>query len=323
MGVKTVEPISLKTEILILGAGPAGLTAGLYSARAGRKTIILEGRGRSRLASGYRVENYPGFLGIDSLELRAKFRQQAEHFGAQILAEEAIDFSLSTDPKYAVSRDHLIEAQAVIFATGKPFTKERMIPGEERLVGAGISYCSTCDGPLYRGQKVVAYGSGQEAAEDVLALKQMGVEVTWVLGRENELALPAPLGHELLGSGIPIRAKTAVSRIEGEVRLEKVILSREGGEEEIMASALFIFRDAPTAPFLAKAGLELDQKQCLLVDRFQRTNIEGVFAAGDVTCGGMQIVSAAGEGAVAAMQAIAFIRKKADRNGGQPSKKEP
>ncbi len=317
MGAKTAEPIDLKTEILILGAGPAGLAAGIYAARAGRRTLILEGRSQSRLASGYRVENYPGFLDIDSQELRAKFRQQAEHFGAELLASEAIDFSLSADPKYVATRDHLIEAQAVIFAIGKPFTKERMIPGEERLLGAGISYCSTCDGPLYRGQKVIAFGSGEEAAEDVLALKQMGVEVIWVLGRDKELSFPEPLNARLLASGIPLRPRTAVSRIEGEGRVEKILLSREGGEEEITASALFIFRDVPTAPFLAKAGLELDHKQCLQVDRFQRTNIEGVFAAGDVTCGGMQIVSAAGEGAVAAMQAIAFIRKRTEPQSGQ------
>jgi len=301
---------NIKTEILILGAGPAGLTAGLYAARAGNKTLVLEGRAASRPVSGYQVENYPGFIAIDSLELRDKFRGHAEHFGAEILAADAISFSLSTDPKYAVTREHFIEAKAVIIATGRPFSKERMIPGEEHLVGAGVSYCSTCDGPLYRGQKVAAFGHGEEAAEDALALKHMGVEVEWILGRGKELELQTPLMEEIRASGISIRAKTAVKNILGESRVEKIILTGEGGDEVIEAAALFIFRETPTAPLFAKAGLQLDHKQCILVDRFQKTNLEGVFAAGDVTCGGMQIVSAAGEGAVAAMQAISYVRKK-------------
>ena len=311
MKVQTREPKNLKTEILILGAGPAGLTAGLYAARAGRKTLILEGRAASRLASGYRVENYPGFIAIDSLELRDKFRNHAEHFGAEILTSDAIDFSLSTDPKYVVTRDALIEAQAVVIATGRPISKDRMIPGEERLLGAGVSYCSTCDGPLYRGQKVAAFGQGEEAAEDVLALKHMGVELEWILGREKEIDLPSPLSKKISESGIHVRAKTEVKEIVGENRVEKIVLRGEGGDEEIEVAALFIFREISTAPLFAKSGFQLDHKQCILIDRFQRTNLEGVFAAGDVTCGGMQIVSAAGEGAVAAMQAIGYVRKKA------------
>ena len=311
MRLQASEPKNIKTEILILGAGPAGLTAGLYSARAGRKTLVLEGRGASRSASGYRVENYPGFISIDSQELRSKFRYHAEHFGAEIVEAEAIEFSLSTDPKYAVTRDLFIEAKAVIIATGRPFAKERLIPGEEHLVGAGVSYCCTCDGPLYRGQKVAAFGTGEEAAEDVLALKHMGVRVEWILGLEKGLDLPSPLLEEIRVSGIPIHAGTMVKKIVGEGRVEKIALAGEAGESELEVAAIFIFRQVPTAPLFAKAGLNLDHKQCLLVDRFQRTNLAGVFAAGDVTCGGMQIVAAAGEGAMAAMQAIGYVRKRA------------
>lgn len=128
------------TEILIVGGGPAGYTAGIYAARAGRKTAILEGRGRSRLSVGYTLENYPGFISIDGAELLQKFRAQAEHFGADLFHEEAIDFNLSGPTKFVVSRERLYEAKAVILATGKSVPREQLIRGEEEFLGQGVSY---------------------------------------------------------------------------------------------------------------------------------------------------------------------------------------
>jgi thioredoxin reductase (NADPH) len=305
MGVK-----SLKTEILIIGGGPAGLTAGLYASRARRKTIILEGKGGSRLSVGYKIENYPGFISIASCELLQKFREHAEHFGSEILSADAIDFNLASDPKYVVTRDMLIEAKAVIIATGKPFTREKMIPGEERLLGMGVSYCSTCDGPLYRGQEVGAFGSSDEAAGDVLALHQMGCQVHWILGETTELKVAHNLLDEIKNKNIPLYLKTRVKEIVGEKRVEKVVFEKDGNEDAIEVSGFFIFREGLTSPLFLKAGLKLDHKQCIAVDRFQQTNLEGVFAAGDVTCGGMQIITAAGEGGLAAMQAVLYIREK-------------
>ena len=305
MGVK-----SLKTEILIIGGGPAGLTAGLYASRAGRKTIILEGKGGSRLSVGYKIENYPGFISIDSCELLQKFREHAQHFGAEILSADAIDFNLASDPKYVVTRDLVIEAKAVIIATGKLFTREKMIAGEERLLGMGVSYCSTCDGPFYRGQKICAFGTSDEAAEDVLALHQMGCQVHWILGEVSEIKVSPNLLEDIKKKNIPLYLETRVKEIVGEKRVEKVIIEREGKEAAIEVSGFFVFREGLTSPLFLKAGIKLDHKQCIAVDRFQRTNLEGIFAAGDVTCGGMQIISAAGEGGLAAMQAVLYIRGK-------------
>src|SRR4030042_873375 len=157
------------TEILIIGGGPAGYAAGIYASRAGRKTTILEGRGRSRLAVGYTLENYPGFISIDSAQLLQEFRSQAEHFGAELFPEEALDFNLSGPKKYVVSREHLYEAKAVILATGKSVPREQLIRGEEKFLGQGVSYCATCDGPLYKGLTVAAPGAPDEAPEYALA----------------------------------------------------------------------------------------------------------------------------------------------------------
>jgi thioredoxin reductase (NADPH) len=298
------------TEILIVGGGPAGYTAGIYASRAGRKAAILEGRGRSRLSVGYVLENYPGFISIDSAQLLQKFRSQAEHFGAEFFPEEAIDFNLSGPAKYVVSREHLYEAKAVVLATGKSVPRERLIRGEEKFLGQGVSYCATCDGPLYKGLTVAALGASEEAAEEVLALQGMGCQVNWIPGESLDKKAAPARAKEVEDRGVPIHRTARIIEVQGGQGVEKVILEKEGREEELAVSALFIFRESLTSPLLQKAGLSLDHRQCLAVDRLQRTNIEGVYAAGDITCGGMQVVTAAAEGAVAAMQAVNYVRRK-------------
>jgi thioredoxin reductase (NADPH) len=300
---------NISTEILVIGSGPAGLTAGLYTSRAGRKTLILEGSAASRLSIGYQIENYPGFQSIHSLELLDKFKQHARHFGATVATGDALDFNLSSDPKLVTTRDSLIETGVLILATGRSLSKKNMIAGEEKLLGMGVSYCATCDGPLYRGHPVAVVGKSREAAEDVIALNHMGCRVSWIF--DGQLEVEENLMNEIAKKEIPIYRKTSVKEILGDQRVEGIILEREGGKkEELEVSGVFIFRGVPTASLFRKAGIELDNRECINVDRSQRTNIEGVFAAGDVTCGGLQVVSAAGEGCMAAVQALSYLRTK-------------
>jgi len=299
---------NIKTDILVIGAGPAGLTAALYTARAGKKTLVLEGRTPSRMAIGYEIENYPGFLSINSQELLNKFLEQARHHGAEILKEDALALALEGQPKYVTTKSAFIEAMVVIIATGKPFSKERMIPGEEELTGRGVSYCATCDGPLYRGREVLAYGLSEEAIEEVLELDQMGCKVRLVTGRKIKQEHEPGL-ERLKQKGIPLLLNYELKEIKGEKRVEKVVVEKDGQAEEIAVSAVFIFREIPSSALFSKAGLNLDQRQCLVVDRQQKTNLDGVYAAGDVTCGSMQVATAVGEGCLAAMQALAYLRK--------------
>ena len=142
---------SVKTDVLIIGAGPAGLTAGLYAARSGKKALILKGRASSRLGINYTIENYPGFLSICSLELLEKFRDQAVRFGAEILEGDAIAFGLETDPKYITTKDAFIEARAVILATGKPVPLERLIPGDTPIAAKTFEYRIQIKGALEKG----------------------------------------------------------------------------------------------------------------------------------------------------------------------------
>ncbi len=299
---------SLKADVLIIGAGPAGLTAGIYVSRAGKKALILEGRAASRLGIAYTIENYPGFLSIDSRELLGLFRRQAVAFGAEVVAGDAIAFALEGDPKYVTTKEAVIEAGAVVLATGKPVPKERLIPGEDRLIGQGVSYCATCDGPLFRGTTVAAVGHAEEALEDVHALQAMGCKVLWVPGRPGGAA-DSEEARALEGRGVAIRREAKVQEIRGDSRVESIVVGSAAGVEVLEVAAVFIFREIPAGPLFERAGIALDHKQCVAVDRFQKTNIPGVFAAGDITCGGLQVVSAAGEGCVAGMQALVYLRK--------------
>jgi thioredoxin reductase (NADPH) len=299
---------SLKADVLIVGAGPAGLTAGIYVSRAGKKALILEGRAASRLALATTIENYPGFPSIESRELLGLFRRQAIAFGAEVVAGDAIAFALEGDPKYVTTKEAVIEGGAVILATGKPVPRERLIPGEDRLIGQGVSYCATCDGPLFRGATVAAVGHAEEALEDVRALQAMGCKVLWVPGRSGGAA-DSEDARTLEGRGVTIRREAKVQEIRGDSRVESIVVGSAAGAEILEVAAVFIFHEIPAGSLFERAGIALDHKQCVAVDRFQRTNIPGVFAAGDITCGGLQVVSAAGEGCVAGMQALVYLRK--------------
>jgi thioredoxin reductase (NADPH) len=299
---------SLKADVLIIGAGPAGLTAGIYVARAGMKALILEGRGASRMAIPYTIENFPGFPSIGSVELLGLFRRQAVSFGAEVIPGEAIALVLDGSPKYVTTKESIIECGAVILATGRPVPKTWLIEGEGELVGQGVSYCATCDGPLFRGATVAAVGNSEEALEDVQALQALGCRVLWVPGTSGGAADSAE-ARALESRGVTIRRDGKIKKIHGEAKVETILIESAAGSEILPVAAVFIFREIPSGPLFERAGVALDHKQCVPVDRFQRTNIPGVFAAGDITCGGLQVVTAAGEGCVAGMQALVYLRK--------------
>ncbi len=299
---------NLKADILIIGAGPAGLAAGIYAARAGKKTLILEGRAASRLSIDYVIENYPGFISIKSRELLTKFREHAERFGAEIVAGDALAFGLDGEAKFVTTKDALIEARAIILATGRPVPKTRLIPGEEKFLGQGVSYCATCDGPLFRGAAVAAVGRSEEAMEDIVALHGMGCRVTWVPEGDRP-EVPDPVAARIEGKGIDTRWGAKAVGIVGQERVAGLVIDTAGRPETVPVAAVFVFREIPAGLLLDRAGIALDHKQCVSVDRFMRTSVPGVFAAGDVTCGGLQVVTAAGEGSLAAMQALLYLGK--------------
>jgi len=306
--VKQSKLIEKRVDVAVIGAGPAGLTAAIYAARAGVKTLVLEGKSASKLDLDYKVENFPGFISINSRDLLTKFREHAQHFGAEISENDVIDVNLSLDPKYLLTKRMMLQAGAVVLATGRPAGGKHQLPGEAPLIGKGVSYCATCDGPFFRGKKALAVGNTDEAAQDVLTLDQMGVKVEWVTGDGREPQVAEELQQQIREKAIPVHSRGVIKRIVGEERLEAVILDLDEGEQRLPVEGVFMFRDVSFSALYQKAGLEIDARRCVLINPAQSTNLAGVYAAGDISCGGKQIVTAAGEGARAAMEALKYLR---------------
>jgi thioredoxin reductase (NADPH) len=291
-------------DILIIGAGPAGLTAAIYTSWLGLKTLVLE----SGIAGGKEwtaplVENYPGFDdGVKGSALIEHMQRQATRFGAEIVtSEEVVGLELNGVIKHVLTRKQTYDASVVILATG---TQKRKlgVPGEEVFLGRGVSYCAVCDGPFFRHATVAVVGNDNEAVVEALSLAEIAENVFLV--HDGELKIGGTLLERLQTKPTIKTLKGKVTAITGEKTVKYLHIQTENATIEQDVKGVFIaLGSVPLTVIVRNAGVSMDAKGCLLVDRQQRTNIEGVFAAGDCTCGGMQIVTAAGEGAMAAMRA--------------------
>ena len=295
-------------DVVIVGAGIAGLTAGIYASSLGAKTLILEGSYPSRLLLAKVIYNYPGFPeGISGRELLERVRAQALKMGSEIRRGDVVSMILKTTIKSLMTRKETITAKAVIIATG--IRRERLnIPGEERFLGLGVSYCAICDGPLYRNRRVAVIGYGDDAITDTIFLSSIAREVYFIPLK------PLPKVHvdKLSAYGnVRLLLKVKVKSIIGRDRVEEVELVRDGEVEKVSVDGVFIItEETPTPDVIKNAGIRVDERGCIKVNQRQETNIEGVYTAGDCTCGGMQAITAAGQGALAAINAVAYIRSK-------------
>ncbi len=302
-----------KIDVLIIGAGPAGLTAAIYSSWLGLKTTVLETGivgGRAWLAP--QIENFPGFeFGIKGSELVDKMRSQALRFRAEIRDnEEVIGLDLKGEIKRVVSRRQTYEARAVIIATGTQ-RRKLLVPGETDFIGRGVSYCVICDGPFFKHATVVVVGNGEEAAVDALFLADIANNVM-IVTNERELEISGTLIDRLRNKPNIEIVKGKITKIVGEqiVKAIKILEFDTQLETEREVNGVFVsLGGVPLTAIVKNAGVTTDRNGCLTVDHQQKTSIEGVFAAGDCTCGGMQVITAAGEGAMAAMRASAHVRK--------------
>jgi thioredoxin reductase (NADPH) len=302
-----------KSDVIIIGAGPAGLTAAIYSAWLGLKTIVVESGiagGRAWLAP--KIENFPGFPeGIKGSDLVDKMRAQAERFKAEFrIDEEVVGLEAQDMLKRVVTRKQTLESAALIIATGTQ-RRKLLVAGETEFLGRGVSYCAVCDGPFFRRREVAVVGNGEEAAIDALALADIASKVTLV-NQEKQLAMEGALLERLKGKANVEFIMGKVTQIVGDqvVRAIRIINPNTQVESEREVKGVFVaLGGVPLTAIVQRAGIATDRNGCLTVDRRQQTNLEGVFAAGDCTCGGMQVVTAAGEGAMAAMKASAYVRR--------------
>lgn len=292
-------------DTLIIGGGPAGLTAGIYATRAGLKAIVLEGKTAGGLvAESPAIENYPGFQSIDGMKLAEKFKNHALKYvqikeiePVQDIKKEGGHFTLRT----ARGEYH---GKSVIIATGSEH-RHLGVPGEEELYGRGVSYCSTCDGFFFKGKKVLVVGGGNTAVGDAIYLKGIGCDVT-LIHRRDQLRAEKALQEKMFSMNIPVIWDSVVEEIVGDGKVSGAkIRNKKTGEVRVEdASAIFIsIGEKPNTELAVKLGAELTEDSYLKVDRGMRTSVRYVYAAGDVTGGVKQIVTAAAEGATAALSA--------------------
>ncbi len=308
-----MEAESKKIDVLIIGGGPAGLTAAIYTSWLGLKTVVLEAGvvgGRAWLAP--KIENFPGFeFGVKGSELAEKMRLQALRFQAEIAeGEEVVALELKGEFKRVISRKQSYEASAVIIATGTQ-RRKLLVAGETDFVGRGVSFCVTCDGPFFRNATVAVVGNGEEAAIDALFMSDLASQVLLV-SEQQQLNFEGALMDRLRSRANIEVIMGQVVRIVGEQVVKSVKILEFNSKRELERAVKGVFVSlggVPMTSIVKNAGVATDPSGCLTVDRQQKTNVEGVFAAGDCTCGGMQVVTAAGEGAMAAMRASAYVRK--------------
>jgi thioredoxin reductase (NADPH) len=300
-------------DVIIIGAGPAGLTAGTYAARSGLKTLILEEKIPGGLAlEAPLIENYPGFLGITGPQLVEQITAQAMRSGARLNQfEKGIRLDLQRSDKTVVTDKHkTYTSPAIILATGSHY-KNLGVKGEVRLRGRGISYCALCDGPLFKGKRVAVVGGGNSAAMSALYLADIACNVK-VIHRRNVLRAEDAYRQDLERRNVDIVFNTVVREIRGDPFVDSVVLvNLETGETtELQVDGVFIqCGEIPNTTLAKEAGVMLDENDYIIVDRFQRTTIEGVYAAGDVTNGPVkQIGTAIGQAIVAATETFNQIK---------------
>ncbi|GBC60745.1 pyridine nucleotide-disulfide oxidoreductase [Desulfonema ishimotonii] len=303
--IPEVDAELVENDVVIVGGGPAGLTAGIYAVRSGLTAAIIERDALGgQVATTPIVENYTGFTQVGGKNLVDIMVSHALQYTQIFQGEDVLEIVPGEnpgDPIVVQTSRRKFRTRAVLLATGATH-RHLGVPGETRLSGKGVSYCSTCDGPLFVGKKVIMAGGGNSAVTEALHLHHMGVEVTLV-HRRDKLRAQDVLVKSLKDAGVPILWNTEIREIQGENSVEKVVLfNTQTGETATLATdGVFIaIGYTPAVTLAEKAGVEITPDGYIRHER-HRTNIPGIYSAGDVEGGYKQIVTAAGQGAEASM----------------------
>jgi len=305
-------------DIIIIGGGPSGLAAGLYAARRNLKVLILSKTLGGQMAYAPSVENYPGIEPMSGISLAEKMKKQAEKFGCEFKFEEAVKLELKDDVKKVRTSKDEYSSKVVIIATGSHYRKLEA-EGEDKFIGKGVSYCATCDGPLFKNKKVAIIGGSDTAARSAIYLSDIASE-TYLIHRRDQLRAEEITQQQIKKSPVKIIWNSVVEKIEGDKLVKKIIVKDVNTNKttELLLDGVFIeIGEVPTTEIVKAAGIEINEKNFIKVDEKLQTNVTGVFAAGDVTGSFAQIIVAAAEGAEAATNAYLFLK------GGFYGEKKP
>lgn len=299
-------------DIIIIGSGPAGLSAAIYAQRACLDTIVIEKNGISggQVLNTWEVDNYPGFPGVTGFELSRQFREHANKLGARVVQDEVVQVELSGNVKKVVCEEETYEARCVILASGAHH-RTLEVPGEEELRGAGVSYCATCDGAFFRGRTVAVVGGGDAALEDAIFLARM-CEKVYIVHRRDKLRGAKRLQERLQAlENIEFVWNSETAAIEGNGQVEALRLrqTQTGEERRLDVDGVFIAVGIAPESELYAGQLELDEQGYIRADESGQTSVPGVFAAGDVRTKALrQILTAASDGANCVTSAERYLQ---------------
>ena len=314
---KIPDKTKTKFDVIIIGAGPSGYTAGIYCSRAGYDTLILSGiLPGGQLVNTTEVENYPGFEnGIMGPDLMIDMRKQCQRMGTTIIDDVAVDVDFRREPFKVLTDSEEYEGRAVIIATGAN-PRKLGIEGEEAFAGKGVSYCATCDGPFFRNLEIIVAGGGDSAIEEATFLTKFASNVHLVHRRGELRASKIMQERALSNEKIKFHWDSAVTEVKGDQKMQQVILKNLKTNEETMldAGGLFVAIGHDPNTQLFKYQIELDDAGYIVLKNKTHTNMKGIFAAGDVHDRSYrQAITAAAFGCMAAIDVDKYLTESKDK----------
>ncbi len=316
-GPKIPDKKKTKFDVIVIGAGPSGYTAGIYCSRAGYDTLILSGiLPGGQLVNTTEVENYPGFEnGIMGPDLMIDMRKQSQRMGTTIVDDEAVDVDFRHKPFKVLTASEEYEGRAIIIATGAN-PRKIGLEGEETFGGKGVSYCATCDGPFFRNQEIVVVGGGDSAIEEATFLTKFATTVHLVHRRSELRASKVMQERALNNEKIKFHWDSAVVDIKGEQKMQQAVLKNLKTNEEtsLDAGGLFVAIGHTPNTKIFEKQIDLDDEGYIILKNKTHTNVEGVFAAGDVHDRSYrQAITAAAFGCMAAIDVDKYISESAEK----------
>lgn len=300
-------------DVLIIGSGPAGMTAAIYGKRAGLSVAVLEGNyiNGGQILNTYEVDNYPGLPGISGMDLADKFKEHAASHGAEFLRGKAESVSLEGTMKVVHTRKEDFRCRTLVIASGAVHRKLD-VPGEDSLNGMGVSYCATCDGAFFRDKTVAVVGGGDVAVEDAIFLARSCKKV-YVIHRRDQLRAAKTLQDSLFATeGVEMCWNSIVTRIDGENKVQRIAVenTQTGESQELEVDGIFIAVGITPDTGFVKGFVELDSQGYIIAGEDGKTNVPGVFAAGDVRTKQLrQVITAAADGANCITSAEEYLRE--------------